>query len=73
MGSSFFWDVTQHRLTFIDVSGQIIGSVFKGQAVQEDCGKDLGQMLTGRGDSAVSRGPACIKRGADEVQELLYA
>ena len=38
MGSSFFWNVTQRRLVFIDVSGHTIGPVFKGQVVQEDCG-----------------------------------
>ena len=33
--SSPFWDVTQHRLVVIAVSGQPIGSIFKSQAVQE--------------------------------------
>jgi hypothetical protein len=35
MKSSPFGDVTQRRLVIIDVSGQLIGPVFKGQTVQE--------------------------------------
>ena len=35
MKSSPSGDVTQHRLVVIAVSGQPIGSIFKGQAVQE--------------------------------------
>jgi hypothetical protein len=32
-GSSIFWDVTQRRLQlFIDVEGQPIGPIYKGQA-----------------------------------------
>jgi hypothetical protein len=36
MRSSLFWDVTQRRLIVADVSGQPIGPIFNGQAVQED-------------------------------------
>jgi len=35
MKFSPFCDVTQHRLVVIEVSGQPIGSIFKGEAVQE--------------------------------------
>jgi hypothetical protein len=34
--SSLFWEGTQRSLVVIDVSGQPIGPVFKGQAVQGD-------------------------------------
>jgi hypothetical protein len=34
--SSRFCDVTQRRLVVTDVSGQPIGPILKGQAVQED-------------------------------------
>jgi hypothetical protein len=37
-GYSLFWDFTQRRLSLVtDVSGQPIGSIFKGQAVFLDC------------------------------------
>ena len=49
MESSLYWDFTQRRLRFIDVSGPTIGPVFKGQAVQEDCGKDLDQRVNRNG------------------------
>ena len=35
MKYSLFWDVTQRRLVVIDVSGQSVGPIFKGQAVQD--------------------------------------
>jgi hypothetical protein len=56
MGSSFFWDFTQRRLMFIDISGQTIGPVFKGQAVQEDCDKDLGQSVKRKGGDCSQQG-----------------
>jgi hypothetical protein len=34
--ASPFWDVPQHKLVVTDVSGQPIGRILKGQAVQED-------------------------------------
>jgi hypothetical protein len=35
--SAFFWDLMLHRLVVgTDVSGQHIGPIFKGQAVQEE-------------------------------------
>ena len=37
MRSSVFWHVMQPRLVVTDVSGQSVGSILKGQAVQEDC------------------------------------
>jgi hypothetical protein len=33
--SSLFWDVTQRIFVVIDVSGQLIGTIFKSQIVQE--------------------------------------
>jgi hypothetical protein len=36
MGSSLFWDVTQHRLTFTDVSRQLICPIFRDQTTPED-------------------------------------
>ena len=33
---SLFWDVTQRRMVVTDVTGQHIGPIFKGKAVQED-------------------------------------
>ena len=34
---SIFWDVTQHRLVdVVDVSDQLISSIFKGKAVKEN-------------------------------------
>ena len=32
--SSLFWDIGQCRLVVTDVSGQSVGSIFKGQRVQ---------------------------------------
>ena len=34
--SSPFWDVTHSRLSFTDVSGRLIGQIFKGQTDQEE-------------------------------------
>ena len=36
MSSSLFRDITQHRLVVTDVSGQPIGPIFNGKAVQEE-------------------------------------
>jgi len=38
--SSLFWDVTQRRLVVTDVSGQPIGRVLEGEAVQLEFLKD---------------------------------
>jgi hypothetical protein len=35
--STIFWDFTQGRLVIADVSGHPIGSIFKGQAVEDEC------------------------------------
>jgi hypothetical protein len=36
MRSSLFLEITQRKLVVTDVSGQGIGPIYKGQAVQED-------------------------------------
>jgi len=34
--SALFWDITQHIVVYNDVSGQLIGRIFKGQEIQEE-------------------------------------
>ena len=49
MGPSLFRDVTRRRLVVTEVSGQPIGPIFKGQAVQEECREHLVRSYIGNG------------------------
>ena len=44
MKSLLFWEVTQRWLDVADVLGQLIGPIFKGQAVQEESNGFLSEM-----------------------------
>ena len=69
--SSLFWNVTQHRLVFTDVSGQPIGPIFKGQAIRTAWLLNMGP--TGCPETSVTNYQSTLSNIPEERRSHLHS